>query len=347
MVFRECSFLDFVEDIEKREKKIICYGAGMLPLYIEPLLHSCGLACRVSLFIDGDLRKKGRTMHYADREIRIETPGYLASLDGEQAVILITAERYREILKFLAGAGLPDKWECYAYPLLNLSYFKSTVNGGILPDVPRQIPKVIHYTWFGGQKKQELQIKCIESWHRFCPDFEIREWNEENYDVRKIQYMAQAYENRKWAYVSDYARLDILYQNGGIYLDTDVELFGSLEPLLGVRAFLCFGEWPVPNSGAGAGCIKGDGLLKELMETRENRPFMQAGGQPDAHTNSNYEMQILMNRGFRMDATFQQMDGIALYPPDIIAPASLVGESAFVTERTLGMHYCLNTWRNE
>lgn len=347
MVFREDSFYDFVKGIKKTGRKIICYGAGMLPLYIEPFLRSYGIACRVSLFIDRDLQKKGRTLRYANRDICIETPGYLANLDAEQYVILITAEKYKEIQRFLAQMEISDKWECYAYPLLNLAYFKNIDNEWTFPDAPAQIPKTIHYIWFGGPKKTELQKRCIDSWYRFCPDFKIQEWNEENYDVRKNQYMEQAYENRKWAYASDYARLDILYQNGGVYLDTDVELFRSLEPLLNTRAFLCFGEWPVPNSGAGIGCIKGEGLLRELMNTRENLAFLQEDGQPDFHTNSNYEMGILMNHGFGMDFMFQVLDSIALYPPDVIAPASATRERAFITERTLGIHYCQNTWRDK
>lgn len=346
MVFRESSFHEFSEYIKRTEKKVICYGAGMLPRYIEPFLHNQGLASHISLFIDRDLCKRGRTLQYAGRDLRIEAPEYLEKLDAERYVILITAEKYREIQKNLANIGFSSQWECYAYPVLNLDYFQRIERENIFSNAPSQMPKAIHYTWFGGREKSELQKKCIESWHICCPDFEIQEWNEGNYDIHKNQYMEQAYENHKWAYVSDYARLDILHQHGGIYLDTDVELFGSLSPLLNTRAFICFGEWPVPNSGAGMGSIKGEELLKELMATREKIPFIQDGGQLDPCTNSNYEMQVLMRRQFHMDATFQQKNGIALYPPDIIAPMSLVGERAFVTERSLGIHYCLNTWRN-
>ena len=93
------------------------------------------------------------------------------------------------------------------------------------------IPKVIHYCWFGGNEMSELEKKCIESWKTQCPDYEIIRWDETNYDVTKNLYMQQAYAAKKWAFVSDYARLDILYQHGGIYLDTDVELLQSLNTL--------------------------------------------------------------------------------------------------------------------
>lgn len=346
MIFKKGSFHDFATYIKRTNKGIVCYGAGMLPLYTEQLFCNHGLARNVCLFIDGDPQKRKNTMCYAGRNVRIEMPGYLAKMDADRHVILITAERYKEIQRTLGKMELPEKWECYSYPFLNLSYFKGIEKRNVFSDMAAQIPKVIHYMWFGGKKMQNLQQGCIESWRRFCPDFEIKEWNETNYDIHKNKYMEQAYENRKWAYVSDYARMDVLYRYGGIYLDTDVELFQSLNPLLNTRVFFCFGEWPVPNSGAGMGCVKGERLMKELMETREDIPFVREDGRLDSFTNSNYEMYVLMKRGFQMDFTFQQIDGIALYPPDVVAPASVVGRDAFVTGRTLGMHHCQNTWRD-
>lgn len=94
------------------------------------------------------------------------------------------------------------------------------------------IPKVIHYCWFGGKEKPELVKKCIDSWKKYCPDWEIYEWNETNFDISLVVYMKEAYEMKKWAFVSDVARLMIIYLNGGVYLDTDVELTGSIETWL-------------------------------------------------------------------------------------------------------------------
>lgn len=98
------------------------------------------------------------------------------------------------------------------------------------------IPKVINFCWFGHGKYPDIVEKCIDSWKRNCPDYEIKLWNESNYDVRKNQYVQEAYENKKWAFVSDYARLDILYEFGGFYLDTDVELVKSLDELTKLSA---------------------------------------------------------------------------------------------------------------
>ncbi|RKW32245.1 MAG: glycosyl transferase, partial [Lachnoanaerobaculum sp.] len=102
------------------------------------------------------------------------------------------------------------------------------------------IPKVIHYCWFGGKPLPKIARKCIQSWKRFCPDYEIVEWNEKNYDIHKNSYMEEAYLQKKWGFVPDFARLDIIYQNGGIYLDTDVELIRPLDELLYHRAYMGF-----------------------------------------------------------------------------------------------------------
>lgn len=101
------------------------------------------------------------------------------------------------------------------------------------------IPKVIHYVWFGKNPKTKSIKKCIASWRKYCPDYRIIEWNETNYNIRKNRYMYEAYKAKKWAFASDYARYDIIYQFGGIYLDTDVELVASMDPLLHNKMFRC------------------------------------------------------------------------------------------------------------
>lgn len=345
MAFIECSFQDFKNRVREGKKEIICYGAGMLPLYSEQLLLKQGLLQKICLFLDSNQQKKGQKILYQDREIPVEAPEALGSLSAEKHIILITAEKYKEILHVLEKYIRPEEWECYAYPLLNLSYFESMERRPLVMNARQSIPKVLHYTWFGRNGKKELHRKCIESWKRYCPDYTILEWNEDNYNVYKNKYIGQAYEHGKWAYVSDYARLDILHEYGGIYFDTDVELTGSIDGLLHTEAFICFGEWPAPNSGAGVGCVKENAIIKEMMEERETISFIRKDGSGDSQTNSNYEMRVLRRHGFQMDFTYQNRGGFAMLPPDIIAPASVAGRDAFVTERTVGLHYCNNSWR--
>ena len=129
------------------------------------------------------------------------------------------------------------------------------------------IPKIIHYCWFGGNEIPEHDKKCIESWKKYCPDYKIIRWDESNYDYKKNSYMREAYEAKKWGFVPDYARLDIVYEHGGIYLDTDVELVKNIDELLEHKAYMGFevgGEFVSP--GLGFGAEKNFPLFKKMME---------------------------------------------------------------------------------
>ena len=140
------------------------------------------------------------------------------------------------------------------------------------------IPKKIHYCWFGGNPLPELAQKCIASWKKYCPDYEIIEWNETNYDITKNNYMNQAYENKRWGFVPDYARLDIIYTHGGIYLDTDVELIKPIDELLTLKAFAGVEQ----NSeyvalGLGFGAEKEHPTIKALRDYYDTLSFVENG----------------------------------------------------------------------
>ena len=132
------------------------------------------------------------------------------------------------------------------------------------------IPKKIHYCWFGGNSLSSEVRECIASWRQFCPDYEIIEWNEKNFDVDCIRYTADAYRDRRWAYVTDYARLKIVYEQGGIYLDTDVELLRPLDPLLENKVYFGMQRAGEVATGLGFGAEAGAELLRRLMAGYES-----------------------------------------------------------------------------
>lgn len=135
------------------------------------------------------------------------------------------------------------------------------------------IEKSIHYCWFGGNPKNELIKKCIESWKKYCPDYKIVEWNESNFDVNLCKYTKQAYEAKKWAFVSDVARLWIIYNEGGIYLDTDVELRKNLDELLNYSAWFASDDVRYVATGLGFGAEPKNELVKKILEDYYNREF--------------------------------------------------------------------------
>lgn len=135
------------------------------------------------------------------------------------------------------------------------------------------IPKVIHYCWFGHNPKPEIVEMCIDSWKKHCPDYELVEWNEENFDVNFCEYSRDAYKAEKWAFVSDIARIKVLYENGGVYLDTDVELKRSLDDWIEHSACFCSGDIRYFSTGLGFASCKNHGLLHKLLEERLKRAY--------------------------------------------------------------------------
>ncbi|MBQ4264934.1 MAG: glycosyl transferase [Clostridia bacterium] len=128
------------------------------------------------------------------------------------------------------------------------------------------IPKVIHYCWFGRGEKSELMKMCIASWKKYCPDWEIIEWNEDNYDVNFCQYTAKAYRERRWGFLPDAARLDIIYRHGGVYFDTDVELKRPIDELLDNDAWFGYATDTEIGAGVGFGAVKGHPFIMKLLE---------------------------------------------------------------------------------
>lgn len=132
------------------------------------------------------------------------------------------------------------------------------------------IPKVINYCWFGRNPKTELMEKCISSWKKYCPDYEIIEWNEDNFDVNFCPYASKAYEQKRYGFLADVVRLKIIYDNGGIYLDTDVELKRNIDELLDNKAWFAYGTATEINTGSGFGTEKNNWLVKELLDNYQS-----------------------------------------------------------------------------
>lgn len=168
------------------------------------------------------------------------------------------------------------------------------------------IPKVIHYCWFGYNEKPELVKRCIESWKKYCPDYEIKEWNEDNFDVNLCDYTKQAYDKGKWAFVSDVARLWIIYNEGGIYLDTDVELHNELDELLNYSCWFGCDDIRYIATGLGFGAEEKNFLVKSILEDYYNRTF-------DKTTTCLYLNTNVIEKNlptFKRDGKFKNIDGV-------------------------------------
>ena len=178
----------------------------------------------------------------------------------------------------------------------------------------RGIPKVIHYCWFGHGEKPPIVQHCIKSWKEKCPEWDIVEWNESNFDVNCCEYTKEAYSKGKWAFVSDVARLIILHENGGVYLDTDVELKTTIpEEWLKYSAFLFFEIETRINTGKGFGCKQGNDCIKYMIDDYSGRKFIKENGKFDLRACTYYNTNALERYFESLDLSdrFQVIDGNA------------------------------------
>ena len=206
------------------------------------------------------------------------------------------------------------------------------------------IPKIIHYCWFGRGEMPELAEKCIASWHEYMPDWEYRLWNEDNFDVNQLPYTKEAYEARKFAFVSDYVRLWALCNEGGLYLDTDVEAFKPFDDLLGLTAFAGFeGSKHIPI-GTCVMASEANGLwIKEQLENYQDRHFILPDGTLDLTTNVQFISAKMREQGFVQNGKEQDYKDLHVLPVEYFCPRQTTGEY-FLTENTYCEHLGLGSW---
>lgn len=208
------------------------------------------------------------------------------------------------------------------------------------------IPKIIHYCWFGRGKKSELIQRCTESWKKHLPDYEIIEWNEENFDVNICKYTKQAYEAKKWAFVADYARLIALQEYGGIYLDTDMELFKSFDEFLDNDFFAGFESKDIIAAGV-IGAIPNNDIVEKLVSSYSDREFVHADGSLDLTANPHLLTEILTNYGFVMNGREQTRNRASLYPQTVFYVNDIMRIFGKVSPKAYSVHHGEKSWSNE
>lgn len=205
------------------------------------------------------------------------------------------------------------------------------------------IPKLIHYCWFGGSHLPELAEKCISSWKKYCPEYEIKEWNEDNFDLNCCDYVREAYDSKKWAFVTDYVRLYAMVSEGGIYMDTDVEIVSSLDPYLDNAAFSGFQTETEIPTGIMA-CEKGFPLFYELLHDYDNRHFKVGEGEYDTSTNVDAITKSCLVKGLKLNNQEQIVEGFHLYPRDVFCAKNYRTGVVEQTENTVSIHHFSGSW---
>ena len=209
------------------------------------------------------------------------------------------------------------------------------------------IPKIIHYCWFGRGEKPAFAKKCIASWKRFCPGFEIREWNEENCDYLSIPFMAEAYQAKKYAFVSDVMRLIVLEQYGGVYFDTDVEVIKDISPLLKDEGFIGFENDQYVASGLVIASEAHHPVIRAMIEEYKKLHFLNADGSFNAvgcpHLNTN----VMERFGLVCNGQEQIVSGIHVYPEDYFNPMDSTTGKLSKTKNTYSIHWYSMSWMSK
>ena len=221
-------------------------------------------------------------------------------------------------------------------------------------NVDNKIPKIIHYCWFGGQPLPPLAKKCIASWKKYMPEYDIKEWNESNFDISLIPYSQQAYDQKKYAFVSDYARFWILYHYGGVYFDTDVEVIKPLEDIISKGPFMgCENSYdPSKNPislgvapGLGLAVAKGNNLYKEILDKYSNLQFICPDGTLNLKTIVEYTSEILYQKGLQNIPDIQKIENIYIYPKDYFCPIDYNTLKKDISENTRTIHHYAGSWQ--
>ena len=225
------------------------------------------------------------------------------------------------------------------------------------------IPKIIHYCWFGRNPLPELAQKCIASWKKYLPDYDIKEWNEDNFDVNIIPYTAEAYAMKKYAFVSDYARFWILHKYGGIYFDTDVEVIRPIDDIIARGNFMGFETDPNPAKGdasnasvnpglglgvapgLGLGVAPGLGLIKKMLDYYEDKHFICEANMRNQITVVHICTKVLMENGLQNVEGIQKVDDdIYIYPAEYFCPINVTTGRIHVEKNTRTIHHYAGTW---
>lgn len=332
--------------------EIVLFGAGKRIHDVEKFFVNTEVADKVSKVIDNDINKQGNMIKLWGREFEIRGLKEICTDNISNRMLLVTVEDYGSLLDdMLANEKLKEvEVVCFSH-IIGLEKEAKSINKALPNRIRLEenqiIPKKIHYCWFGGQPLPDKYKYYMESWRKFCPDYEIIEWNESNYDISKCKYMYDAYQKKMWGFASDYARIDIVYHNGGIYLDTDVELVKNIDDLLFQKGFAGFEDEEFVNFGLGFGAVKELPVLKEMLMYYEKLNFLHEDGSLNLTAIPIYVTDVLSKHGLVMNGEYQRIADMTIYPAKVLAGKCMYTMRTMIMPQTYAIHQYDGSWATE
>lgn len=336
------AFADFSAD-----RPVIAFGAGNMLRDFIHRYRAFQFEKRIRYAADNNKTLAGGEFHAEGAEIPIALPECISHIEG--AVLLISCMDYVNVYQQLERSEELRDTPCLITVFIDIETKWKEDADLFHPKSMRltgrpMIPKKIHYCWFG---KNDIPSQCrlwMDSWKRFCPDYEIVRWDESNYDVTKNKYMKKAYECGVWAYASDYARLDILFREGGIFLDTDVELVRSLDDLLYQPAFAGIEASGNINAGLGLGAVAGHEMTGRLHDIYETEEFINNGGGYGMKACPAVQRRLFDDCGYIHNGRYQVINGMTIYPEVVLSGMNSVTGAVHITDYTYAIHHYAGTW---
>lgn len=330
-----------------KQKLVFVYGAGRA---LESCLDIYFADVTIKGVIDRDTSLQGKLVRYQNKTTRIMGIDVFAQSVSEYGVnnciLLVSSPFYAaDIIEQLDDVSALDGLETYLQVLIRNTL--ENTNCFDFPCKQRIIPKQIHYIWLGKKEIPDKLKKYIDTWGKNNPEYKIYRWDESNYDFNKTDFMSEAYQAKAWGFVSNYARLDIVYQYGGIYLDTDVEVIRNFDCLLGNEAFFCMGSADRVNTGCGFGSVPHNILLKEMMNEYKGLHFDINKGGVGERPGHTFIIPPLKKRGFQIVNEYQRIDNVVLYPKEVMSPLTIEGMPNFFSDKTVSIHHEEGSWKRD
>lgn len=345
MKFKKCDIYHLKEMTQK--KKLVCFGMGqVLKDFLEDFAF---MEFEKTIFSIADNKIKGSGSHILLNGCEIPLISVQKLIDLQGIIILISCADISGVYEQLNRFESLQDTECFAVYYIRSQTNKIEEQNRYYPTSFRltkeqKIPKLIHYCWFGNNPIPEHCLKWMETWKKHCPDYDIVRWDESNYDVAQNAYMYEAYQAQKWAFVSDYARVDIVYRHGGIYLDVDVEMLRSYDELLYQSAFCGIESSRKIALGLGFGAEKGHAVLKGVLDLYGGRHFKDTEGRLDFTTCVRLQDSCYKKGGFIANGDYQIFNGMTVYPESVLSPKDLYTGEVSVTDHSFSIHHYDASW---
>lgn len=338
MQIQNTDIIDLVKKIKTSSKPLLCIGIGQFLKDACNCFEQFGFVEMIAAVFDNHPRE----FVWHDRIYHAKSVDEIVQY-ASNAIIYVSSSYYVDIVEQLNAISELSDTVCYIH-----AYVIHTPIPYMFPEpkTVQSIPKRIHYFWFGKKEIPEKNLAWMESWKKYCPEYDIVRWDESNYDYAKNEYMRTMYNKGKYAFVSDYARLDVIYEYGGIYLDTDVELIDRIDKFTYNTAFCAMASsMGGPTLGVGFGGCPHFGLFKEWLDCYDSLDCSVVSN--SSASSGAYRLPVLQRYGYQSSNVLNEVKNMTIYPTDVMCPQNHNGLPIAFSENTVSIHHFDATWQTE